>query len=206
LPDADKHCDCGVQMNRIGSETSEQLSVIPPQWYVIRHLRHKYACPNGCIETAPMPAQPIAASQASPQLLAHTIVSKFHDGLPLYRQTKIAARQGVDLASSKLARWLIQLLPLFQPLFNLLQETLVSYDITQIDATGLQVLDEPGRRAEAKSYFGYAGAVRPTGRWYWSTMNRPKVALPSGACSIKPRATWFAMRPRSSIYPSSAAI
>ena len=48
-------------------------------------------------------------------------------------------------------RRLIQLLPLFQPLFNLLQETLISYDITQIDATGLQVLDEPGRRAEIRA-------------------------------------------------------
>ena len=74
-------------------------------------------------------------------------------GCPWYRQSKIAARQGIDLAGSKLARWLIQLLPLFQPLFNLLQETLISYDIIQIDATGLQVLDEPGRRAESKSYF-----------------------------------------------------
>lgn len=153
LPIDQQHCDCGDLMQRISSTTSEQLAVVPEQFFVIVHRRFTYACgKKQCIKTAPMPPQPLPASQASPQLLAHAIVSKFHDGLPLYRQEKIAARQGVELPRDKLARWLVKLLPLLQPLHNLCQDVTFSYDITQIDATGIQVLKEDGRRAETKSY------------------------------------------------------
>ena len=149
----EKNCSCGQNLQPIGEEVTEQLSVIPQQYYVIRHVKLKYACScRQCLRTAALPPQPLPGSQASAQLLAHTMVSKFHDGLPLYRQEKMAAREGLELARGKLARWLIGLVPLLQPLYNLLQDTLFGYDIAQTDETGIQVLKEPGREAQTKSY------------------------------------------------------
>ncbi|MGI9303383.1 MAG: IS66 family transposase [Gammaproteobacteria bacterium] len=154
LPEADKQCTrCGKTLSHIDNEELEQLAVIPQQYYVIVHVKKKYACScKGCIRTAGMPAQPLPASQASPQLLAHIMVSKYHDGLPLPRQEKMALREGLELSRAKLARWLISVAALFQPIWNLLQDTLFSYDIAQSDETGIQVLKEHGRRPENKSY------------------------------------------------------
>ena len=153
LPEADKRCGCGRTLEHIGDETLEQLAVIPLQYYVIRHLKRKYACAcKGTIRTASMPPQPLPASQASPQLLAQVMVSKYHDGLPLYRQEKMAAREGLDLPRAKLARWMIDGSALFQPLWNLLEETFFDYDIALADETGIQVLKEEGRTPQNKSY------------------------------------------------------
>lgn len=153
LLDEDKRCECGKTMLCIGNETLEQLGVIPQQFYVIAHLRLKYACAcKGCIRIAAMPAQPLPASAASAPLVAHSMVSKFHDGLPLYRQEKMAGREGLDLSRAKLARWHIGGARGLQPIFNLLQDALASYDIAQSDATGIQVLKENGRSPESASY------------------------------------------------------
>ena len=154
LDDADKHCEvCGATMQRIGEECSTLLAVIPLQYFRIRHIRRKYACScKGCIKTAPMPALPLPGTQASAQLLSHIAVSKYADGLPLYRQEKIAARVGIELPRSKQARWLIQTTSLLQPIYNLFQDTFFSYDICASDETGIQVLKEDGRRAENGSY------------------------------------------------------
>lgn len=108
LDPSEKHCSCGKALDRIGEQVLEQLAVIPQQYYVIRHIRPTFACTcKACIRTASMPAQPLPASQASAQLLSHVMVSKYLDGLPLYRQEKMAAREGLALPRAKLARWLI---------------------------------------------------------------------------------------------------
>lgn len=153
LSDAEKVCACGQTMSLIGHEVLEQLAVIPLQYYVIRHTRCKYACAcKACVRTAPMPKQPLPASQASPGLLAQVMVAKYHDGLPLYRQEKMAAREGLELPRAKLARWMIQASGVLQPLWNLLQDSFFSYDIAATDETGLQVLKEAGREPDNKSY------------------------------------------------------
>ena len=153
LPEADKRCACGRTLEHIGDETLEQLAIIPLQYYVIRHLKRKYACAcQGCIRTASMPRQPLPATQASPQLLAQVMVSKYHDGLPLYRQEKMAAREGLELPRAKLARWMIDGSAVFQPVWNLLEETFFDYDIALADETGIQVLKEEGRTPQTKSY------------------------------------------------------
>lgn len=153
LPEADKVCPCGEPLTHIGDEVLEQLAVIPLQYYVLRHLKRKYACTcKACVRTATMPKQPLPASQASPQLLAQVMVSKYHDGLPLYRQEKMAAREGLDLPRAKLARWMIEGAGVFQPLWNLLQDSFFNHDIAWADETGIQVLKENGRRPENKSY------------------------------------------------------
>lgn len=154
LPDDQLICDHdGQVLQPIGEETSEQLDIIPAKIQVIEHVRIKYACSCGqCIKTAPLPSQPIPKSNASPGLLAHITVSKYQDALPLYRQEKILQRIGVDLPRATLANWMIKSGQLIQPLINLLQDRLLGYDIVQMDETPVQVLNEPGKSAQSKSY------------------------------------------------------
>lgn len=152
LQASERHCTCGKVLARIGEEVLEQLAVIPQQYYVIRHVRPAFACScKACIRSASMPAQPLPACQVSPQLLAHVMVSKYLDGLPLYRQEKIAAREGLDLPRARLARWLIDGSKVFQPLVNLLTDTFFDYDIALSDDTGIRVLKEDGRAAISQS-------------------------------------------------------
>ncbi len=153
LDPSERTCSgCGDELERIGEEVSEQLGVIPQHYFVVRHIKGKYACScKGCMKTAPMPAQPIPGSQASPSVLAQIMVQKFHDGLPLYRQEKIDARIGLDLPRSKRARWLIAAESVLQPLYNLAQEAFFSYDIALSDDTTIQVLKEDGRAPSSKS-------------------------------------------------------
>jgi len=100
-----------------------------------------------------MPPSVLPGTQASAQLIAHVMVSKYLDGLPLYRQEKMAARNKIDLPRAKLARWLIDSSQRYlQPIFNLIQEAYWSYDIGHCDETGMQVLKEPERKPESKSW------------------------------------------------------
>ena len=154
LPESERRCEHdGRLLSEIGEVISEQLDIIPAKIQVLRHIRKKYACDCGqCIRTAPLPAQPIPKSMASPGLLAHIAVCKYQDALPLYRQETILQRIGVDIRRATLANWMIQAGQLIQPLINLLHERLLSYDIVQMDETTVQVLKEPGRKAQSKSY------------------------------------------------------
>ncbi|MHB8456003.1 MAG: IS66 family transposase [Acidiferrobacterales bacterium] len=154
LPASERYCDRdGAPLTAIGTVVSEQLDIVPAQIRVLRHIRQQYACACGqCIKTAPLPAQPIPKSLASPGLLAHITVSKYQDALPLYRQETILQRIGVDLPRATLANWMIQAGILIQPLINLLRDRLWAYDIVQMDETPVQVLKEPGKTAQSQSY------------------------------------------------------
>jgi len=153
---AEDECRCdhdGRLLSEIGEVISEQLDIIPAKIQVTRHIRKKYACDCGqCIKTAPLPAQPIPKSMASPGLLAHITVSKYQDALPLYRQETILQRIGVDIPRATLANWMIKAGHLVQPLINLMQDRLLSHDIIQMDETTVQVLKECGKKAQSKSY------------------------------------------------------
>lgn len=154
LPEAERVCPHdGAVLKAIGTVISEQLDIIPAQIRVLKHIRTTYACDcGGCIKTAPLPPQPIPKSLASPGLLAHITVSKYQDALPLYRQEQILHRIGVDIPRATLANWMIQAGLLIQPLINLLRDRLLAYDIIQMDETTVQVLNEPGKTAQTKSY------------------------------------------------------
>jgi transposase len=154
LPASERCCDHdGLLLVEIGDVISEQLDIIPAKIQIIRHIRKKYACQCGqCIKTAPLPAQPIPKSLASPGLLAHVTVSKYQDALPLYRQETILQRIGVDIPRATLANWMIRAGTLVQPLINLLQDRLLAYDIIQMDETTVQVLKEDGKAAQSTSY------------------------------------------------------
>lgn len=154
LPEAERCCPHdGQALKVIGEETSEQLDIVPAKIQVIRHVRKRYACDCGqCIRTAPLPAQPIPKSLASPGLLAHITVSKYQDALPLYRQETILQRIGVDLPRATLANWMIRAGQLVQPLINLMRDQLLAHDLIQMDETTVQVLKESGKAAQSKSY------------------------------------------------------
>jgi len=154
LPADQRYCAEGHALKVIGEVISEQLDIIPAQVQVLRHIRKKYACPccSSEVKTAPLPAQPIPKSNASPGLLAYLVTSKFLDALPLYRQSQMLQRIGVDIARGTLAAWMIRCGELIQPLINLLQEQLRQYDIQQMDETTVQVLKEDGKKAQSKSY------------------------------------------------------
>lgn len=154
LPESERVCPHdGALLKEIGEAVSEQLDIVPAKIQVIRHIRKKYACGCGqCIKTAAMVPQPIPKSLASPGLLAHIAVSKYQDALPLYRQEQILQRIGVDIPRATLASWMIKAGMLIQPLVNLLRDHLLGYDIMQMDETTVQVLKEPGRPAQSKSY------------------------------------------------------
>ena len=164
LPQAERVCrHDGKALVEIGRETSEQLDVIPAQVRVIRHVRIKYACPccHLGVTTAPMPAQPIPKSIASPGLLAHVAVAKYQDGLPLYRQEAILKRSGIELPRATLAGWMVRMGFLIQPLINLMREHLLDYDILQMDETRVQVLKEAGKAPTALSYMWVARGGPP---------------------------------------------
>lgn len=150
----EKRCGCGCEMTVIGEKVTEQLDVIPAEIYVLEHHRPTYSCPkcDESIKTAPMPAQPIPKSLASPGLLAHVATAKYADGLPLYRQSKQFERLGIDLSRNTLANHMVKVGALIDPLIEALARHIRGYDITQMDETPVQVLKEPGKVAQSQSY------------------------------------------------------
>lgn len=164
LLESDKVCTCGCgEMIRIGEEISEQLDIIPAEVYVLEHVRFKYACKqcaNG-VKIAPLPKQPIPKSNASPGLLSHLVISKYADALPLHRQVAMLKRYGLEITSSSLSRYMIEVGELVQPLVNLLYDQLFEYHLVQMDETTTQVLKEAGRRAQNKSFVWVARGGPP---------------------------------------------
>ena len=154
LPEEERVCGHdGQPLVEIGEVVSEQLDIVPAVIRVIRHVRKQYACDCGrCIKTAPLPAQPVPKSMASPGLLAHVAVCKYVDGLPLYRQEAILNRIGISIPRTTLASWMVKVGVLVQPLINLMRDRLLAYDIIQMDETTVQVLKESGRTAQSTSY------------------------------------------------------
>jgi transposase len=107
LPPAEAQCpSCGGALKHLGEDVTEMLEYVPASFKVIRQVRPKLACACcDAIVQAPAPSRPIERSVAGPGLLAHVLVAKYADHLPLYRQSVIYAREGVELARSTLAQW-----------------------------------------------------------------------------------------------------
>jgi len=160
IPEEQKVCGCcGKPLTRIGEETNEKLKLIPQRLIAVRHIRPKYACrecqgvvENVTIKIAEPPEELIPKSMATAELLAYLLASKYVDGLPFYRQEKILARVGVDLSRATMCHWAILIGKRLEPLVELLGKRIRAGPYVQIDETTLQVLKEPGRAAESKSY------------------------------------------------------
>lgn len=156
LPEDERVCPHdGAALREIGVEVSEQMDVIPQQVRVIRHERVKYACPccDGGLRLAPKPPQVIPKGLLSEAALAWVITSKYLDGLPLYRQAALLGRfGGTELSRNTLAASVVRVGQATQPVINLMRDALLDSLIVHGDETEVQVLKEPGRKAQAKSY------------------------------------------------------
>ena len=155
VPEAERVCDLdGSTLVEIGRDFSEQLDIIPAKVQVIRHVHVKYGCPH-ChqgVKVAPVPPRFIPKALATAALLAHVVVSKYADGMPLYRQSGILVRTGIDLPRSTLANWMIQSGQGVQPVINLMRDHILDFGVIQMDETTVQVLNEPNKLATSTSY------------------------------------------------------
>lgn len=145
----------GATLTEIGVQASEQLDIIPQQVRVIRHERVKYACPccDGALRLASKPAQIIPKGLFTESALAWITISKFEDGLPLYRQAALIGRfGGTDLSRSTMAASMVRVGQGVQPIINLLRDHLLDSPLVFGDETKVQVLKEPGRAAQTQSY------------------------------------------------------
>jgi len=188
LSEKDKQCGCGQGKSCIGEEISEKLDYIPARVQVERHIRLKYAC-KSCegveddgptVMIAPPPVQLIPKSNSTAGLLAHIAVSKFADGLPLYRQQKIFGRLGIELPRAVMAKWMVQSALHCAELVDLLRTEIRSGPLIGIDETPLQVLNEAGRDNTTKSYMWvYRGGPpdRPTLLYQYQPTRSGRVAL-----------------------------
>ena len=156
LPEAERVCpQDGAALREIGVEVGEQLDIVPQQVRVIRHERVKYACPccDGGLRLAAKPAQVIPKGLFTEAALAWVITSKYLDGLPLYRQAALLGRfGGSDTSRNTLAASVVRVGQAVQPIVNLLRDALLDSPVVHGDETVVQVLKEPGRAAQAKSY------------------------------------------------------
>lgn len=166
-------CACGGEMHVIGENVSERLDVIPAQFRVIVTRRPRYGCRSceGGVLQAPAPARLIQGGIPTEATVAHALVSKYADHVPLYRQTQIYSRQGIDLDRSTLAHWVGRAAFELKPVFDRLVAELKRSTKLFMDETRAPVLD-PGRRRTKTGYlWALARDDRP-----WGGADPPGVA------------------------------
>lgn len=173
-------CDCpacGAAMKQIGEDVAEVLERVPARFKVIRYVRPKLSCSRcDTIVQQPAVSLPIARGLAGSSLLAHVLVSKYADHLPLYRQSQMFEREGIDLPRSTLADWVGGVNVLIDPLIEALGRYVLAADKLHADDTPVPVL-EPGR-----------GTTRTGRLWAYVRDDRP-----SGHAD--PPAVWFRYSP-----------
>lgn len=142
----EKLCSCcGKEMPVIGEEKTEQLEYIPAKFKVLEHVRLKRACPT-CktgvyIPILPPTVQPLERAQPGPGLIAHILISKYLDHLPLYRQEQMFARYRIDLPRQRMCDWIAGACELLSPLWKALKQELLSLNYLQADETTIKVQD-----------------------------------------------------------------
>ena len=170
----DKACPCcGGALHQIGEDVSERLDVVPATFRVLVTRRPRYGCRTceGAVVQAPAPARIVEGGIPTEALIAHVLVSKYADHLPLYRQAQIYARQGVELDRSTLADWVGRAAWYLRPLREHILEDLRRSTRLFADETTAPVLD-PGRgRTKTGQIWAYARDDRP-----WGGSDPPMVA------------------------------
>jgi transposase len=179
LPKQEACPDCSGALKPLGEDVSEILEYVPEHFKVLRQVRPKLACAR-CdkIVQAEAPRRPIERGIAGPRLLAHVLVSKYADHLPLYRQSEIYARDGVELDRSTMAEWVGGCSRLLQPLVEALRRHVMSAAKLHADDTPVPVL-APGRgKTKTGRLWTYVRDDRPWGDktppavWYAYTPDR----------------------------------
>jgi transposase len=153
---------CGGTLRKVGEDVTEILDYIPGRFEVIRHVRPAYSC-RKCEAMAqkPMPALPIPRGQASPGLLAHVLIAKFCDHLPLYRQAEIYARGGVELDRATLADWVGKAAWLVKPLADRIGTHVMAGSIIHADDTPVPVLAPGNGKTKTGRFWVYLRDERP---------------------------------------------
>src|SRR3984957_8483375 len=176
-PAASECAECGSQLSKLGEDVAEVLEWIPASFKVIRHVRPKLCCSKcDVIVQAEAPSRPIARGLAGPGLLAHVIVSKYADHLPLYRQSEIYAREGVELERSTLADWVGGASQLLAPLVEVLRRHVLSATKLHADDTPVPVVAQGNGKTKTGRLWTYVRDDRPAG-------------------DATPAAVWFAYSP-----------
>jgi transposase len=154
--------DCGGGMAKLGEDVTEVLDYVPGRFQVIRHVRPKYAC-KACdaITQAPAPAMPTPRGRATPAMLAHLLVSKYCDHLPLYRQNEIYAREGLDLGRSTLCDWVGQAAWLLDPIVEGIRRHVFAAEKIHGDDTTVPVLAPGLGRTKTGRLWVYVRDDRP---------------------------------------------
>jgi transposase len=185
-PPADTCPSCGGGLRHLGEDVAEQLEYVPASFRVIRHVRPKLAC--SCCDTivqAPAPSRPIERGLAGPGLLAHVLVAKFADHLPLYRQSVIYARDGVDLDRALLASWVGAASALLRPLVEAIRRHVLAATKLHADDTPIPVLAPGNGKTKTARLWTYVRDDRASG-------------------DTAPAAVWFAYTPdRKGIHPQT---
>jgi transposase len=168
--------DCGKGMAKLGEDVTEVLDYVPGHFQVIRHVRPKYAC-TACdtITQAPAPAMPTPRGRATPATLAHLLVSKYCDHLPLYRQSEIYAREGLELDRSTLGDWVGQAAWLLDPVVAAIRKHVFAAEKIHGDDTTVPVLAPGlGRTATGRLWVYvrddrlFAGPAAPAAAYFYS--------------------------------------
>jgi transposase len=169
--------DCGGRLRKLGEDVSEVLEYVPEHFKVIRHVRPKLSC-AGCerIVQAPAPSRPIERGLAGPGLLAHVLVAKYGDHLPLYRQSEMYARGGVELERSTLADWVGGASRLLAPLVEAISHHVLAAAKLHADDTPVPVLAPGNGKTKTGRLWTYVRDDRPAG-------------------DSAPAAVWFAYSP-----------
>ena len=145
-------CRCGCMLTRIGEDVSEKLDYTPGVFSVERHVRGKWVC-RACetLLQAPVPAHVIDKGLPTTGLLAHVLVAKYLDHLPLYRQEGIFGRAGLEIPRSTLAQWVGRCGVALQPLVDALREEMFERSVLHADETPVAML-APGQGKTHKAY------------------------------------------------------
>jgi transposase len=155
---------CGGEMRKVGEDVSEVLDYIPGRFEVIRHIRPAFSC-RRCesMLQAPMPSLPIEHGKPSAALLAHVLVGKYCDHLPLYRQSGIYAREGVELERSILADWVGKATALVAPLVKAVAHHVMAAEKLHADDTPVPVLAPGTGQTKTGRLWVYLRDERPYG-------------------------------------------
>ncbi|PXX20234.1 MULTISPECIES: IS66 family transposase [Burkholderia] len=170
---------CEGAMQCLGEDVSEQLARVAAMFKVIRTIRHKTVCPAcGHIAEPPMPGLPIERSIAHPSLLADILVSKYADHAPLYRQSEIAARDGVTLDRASMGRWVGQCEALCRPLTDALRRYTMAGTKLHADDTPIPVLAPGNKKTKTGRLWVYvrddsrSGSTEPAAVWFAYSCDR----------------------------------
>ena len=156
--------DCGGNLNKLGEDVAEMLEYVPEHFKVIRTVRPKLSCTRcDCIVQEPAPHRPIARGLAGPALLAHVLVAKYCDHLPLYRQSEIYERKGLDLDRSTLADWVGGASHTLGPLVDALRKYVLAGKKLHGDDIPVPVLAPGNGKTKTGRLWTYVRDDRPAG-------------------------------------------